>query len=82
MARLDALAKLLECLLAGQFLGLVGEAVPGGFLLDENLQVESPGFFAIQQAYRDGIEIVGFEAVVQMCAAPATKPRWAQSEES
>src|SRR5690606_2553248 len=69
----ERLAELVEGLLPGQLLGLVGEAVPGGFLLDEDLQVEVPGLLAVQQADRDGIEVVGLEAVVLVRAALAAE---------
>ncbi|MND62740.1 hypothetical protein D3C80_540330 [compost metagenome] len=66
-------AVLLEHLLAGQLLGLIGEAVPRGFLFDEDLQVEIPGLVAIEQADRHGMEVVGLEPVVQVRTTAATE---------
>lgn len=74
-------AKLLERLLAGQLLGLVGEAIPGRLLFDENLQVEIPRLIAIQQAYRNRIVVLVLEPVIQVRATTAAKPRWAHSDE-
>lgn len=66
-------AELLEGFLASQFLGLVGEAIPGGFLFDEDLQVEMPFLVAVEQADRHGVEVIGLEPVVQVRAALAAE---------
>ncbi|MNI83978.1 hypothetical protein D3C73_1408410 [compost metagenome] len=52
---------------------MVGEAVPGRFLLDEYLQVEIPSLIAVQQAHRHRVEIVGLEPVIQVSAAAPAK---------
>ena len=52
-------AVLLEHLLAGQLFGLIGEAVPRGFLFDEDLQAAIPALVAIEQADWYGSQHIG-----------------------
>lgn len=65
--------ELFEDLLAGEVLGFVLEAVPGGLFVDEDLLGEGPVCLTVEQADWYDIEVALFQAVEQVRAALAAE---------